>query len=84
MLDMYSDFTMLQAQTGMDIEILEMSDLDYYLKSVTEKEIQEKLWQIQDFLKSLGILLQILWQKTFTRAATLVSQSCICSGENGT
>lgn len=41
MLDMYSDFTMLQAQTGMDVEILEMSDLDYYLKSVTEKEVQQ-------------------------------------------
>lgn len=28
MLDMYSDFTMVQAQTGAHIEILEMCDLD--------------------------------------------------------
>lgn len=54
MLDMYSDFTMLQAQTGMDVEILEMSDLDYYLKSVTEKEVQQKLQQIQDFFEISG------------------------------
>lgn len=39
MLDMYSDFTMLQAQTGMDIEVLEMSDLDAYLKTVTDAEV---------------------------------------------
>lgn len=54
MLDMYSDFTMLQAQTGMDIEVLEMSDLDAYLKTVTEKEIQDKLEQIINFFEVSG------------------------------
>lgn len=54
MLDMYSDFTMLQAQTGMDVEILEMSDLDVYLSSVTEKEVQEKLQQVQNFFEISG------------------------------
>lgn len=54
MLDMYSDFTMLQAQTGMDIEVLEMSDLDVYLKTVSEKEIREKMEQIYDFFEISG------------------------------
>lgn len=54
MLDMYSDFTMLQAQTGIDIEVLEMSDLDAYLKTVTETEVREKLNQIQNFFEISG------------------------------
>lgn len=54
MLDMYSDFTMLQAQTGMDIEVLEMSDLDTYLNMVNEADIQEKLMQIQNFFEISG------------------------------
>ncbi len=54
MLDMYSDFTMLQAQTGMHIEILEMSDLDACLKTVTDKEVTEKLEQISDFFTISG------------------------------
>lgn len=54
MLDMYSDFTMLQAQTGMDIEVLEMSDLDAYLQGVTEKEVADKLVQIGDFFEISG------------------------------
>ncbi|MGI6269143.1 MAG: L-arabinose isomerase family protein [Candidatus Howiella sp.] len=54
MLDMYSDFTMLQAQTGMDVEVLEMSDLDAYLKTVTEDEIKEKLTQMENFFEISG------------------------------
>lgn len=54
MLDMYSDFTMLQAQTGMHIEILEMSDLDAILSFVTEDEVQKKLKQIEDFFEISG------------------------------
>ena len=54
MLDMYSDFTMLQAQAGMHIEVLEMSDLDAHLRSVTPSEIGEKLQQIQDFFQISG------------------------------
>lgn len=54
MLDMYSDFTMLQAQTGMDIEVLEMSDLDFYLKKVTDQDVQEKRKQIESFFEISG------------------------------
>lgn len=43
MLDMYSDFTMLQAQLGIHIEILEMCDLDRLLRTVTDQEIEKKL-----------------------------------------
>ena len=49
MLDMYSDFTMFQAQTGSHIEILEMCDLDRMLKQVTEKEVEEKKKEIKEF-----------------------------------
>lgn len=45
---------MLQAQTGIHIEVLEMSDLDAYLKSVTEKEVAEKLDQINGFFLISG------------------------------
>lgn len=54
MLDMYSDLTMLQAQTGIDVEVLEMSDLAMYLNSVTESEAQEKLEQIKSFFEISG------------------------------
>ncbi len=54
MLDMYSDFTMLQAQTGMDIEILEMSDFNAYLEKTTEKEIREKCQQMESFFEISG------------------------------
>jgi L-arabinose isomerase len=42
MLDMYSDFTMIQAQTGLHVEVLEMSDLMRLLKEVGEREVQAK------------------------------------------
>jgi L-arabinose isomerase len=51
---MYSDFTMLQAQTGMDIHILEMSDLDAYLNEVTDKEITEMRAKIENFFEISG------------------------------
>ncbi|MCD7819056.1 MAG: L-fucose/L-arabinose isomerase family protein [Lachnospiraceae bacterium] len=54
MLDMYSDFTMLQAQTGMNIEVLEMSDLDSYLREVREPEVADKLMQIREFFEISG------------------------------
>ncbi|MFD0715015.1 hypothetical protein [Paenibacillus sp. GCM10027626] len=46
MLDMYSDFTMIQAQTGLHIEVLEMCDLDRMLKEVTEEEVQAKIEEV--------------------------------------
>jgi L-arabinose isomerase len=42
MLDMYSDPTMVSAQTGAHIEILEMCDLEKAVHSVTESEINAK------------------------------------------
>ncbi|TDL93219.1 arabinose isomerase [Vibrio vulnificus] len=51
MLDMYSDFTMIQAQTGMHIELLEMCDLDRLVKDVTAKEIRTKLEEVQGMFR---------------------------------
>ena len=49
MLDMYSDFTMFQAQTGAHIQVLEMCDLARHLESVTEEEVLRKRKEIEDF-----------------------------------
>lgn len=54
MLDMYSDFTMIQAQTGMHVEILEMCDLDRYLKLVTEEEIKGKMEEVNEMFEISG------------------------------
>jgi L-arabinose isomerase len=43
MLDMYSDFTMVSAQTGAHIEVLEMCDLEKCVRAATEGEVAEKL-----------------------------------------
>ncbi len=43
MLDMVSDFTSVQAQTGVHVEILEMCDLAERVKSVSESQVEEKL-----------------------------------------
>lgn len=49
MLDMYSDFTMLSAQTGIHVQVLEMCDLERMLRQVTPEEIQRKRREISDF-----------------------------------
>jgi L-arabinose isomerase len=38
MLDMYSDFTMVSAQTGAHVEVLEMCDLDACVRAATDAE----------------------------------------------
>ena len=43
MLDMYSDFTMVTAETGAHVEVLEMCDLDQCVQAVTDGELAEKL-----------------------------------------
>jgi L-arabinose isomerase len=48
MLDMYSDFTMVSAQTGAHIEVLEMCDLDKCVSSATDAEAGEKLRVARD------------------------------------
>ena len=54
MLDMYSDFTMIAAQAGIHIEVLEMCDLNEELQSVTEVEIEEKLEEIENWFEISG------------------------------
>ena len=48
MLDMYSDFAMITAQTGMHVEVLEMCDLAKLVESVTETETRAKLDQVRE------------------------------------
>ncbi|MBI1387193.1 MAG: arabinose isomerase [bacterium] len=47
MLDMYSDFTMIQAQSGMHVELLEMCDLARIVKTVSDEEKLKKLDEIK-------------------------------------
>jgi L-arabinose isomerase len=54
MLDMYSDFTMVQAQMGVHLELLEMCDLNKYLKGITPSEIQIKMKQVNEFFQISG------------------------------
>lgn len=49
MLDMYSDFTMFQGQTGAHVQILEMCDLERQLQTVTDEEIMAKRREIEEF-----------------------------------
>ncbi len=54
MLDMYSDYTMISAQLGVHIEILEMCDLEKHLESVSEEEIKQKKSEISQFFEISG------------------------------
>ena len=54
MLDMYSDFTMLQSQLGIHVELLEMCDLARYLKLVTDAEVMEKRREVEAFFTISG------------------------------
>lgn len=54
MLDMYSDFTMIQAQTGLHVEIIEMCDLNERMMNITDKEIQNKLDEIHQMFTISG------------------------------
>lgn len=47
MLDMYSDATMIQAQTGMHIEMIEMCDLARLARSVSDEEKCEKRREVE-------------------------------------
>ncbi|MEO8659005.1 MAG: L-fucose/L-arabinose isomerase family protein [Bryobacteraceae bacterium] len=48
MLDMYSDFTMIHAQTGAHVEVLEMCDLAEMVKQVTEAQVDAKKAQARE------------------------------------
>ena len=54
MLDMYSDFTMLSAQAGIHVEILEMCDLNQRLEAVEEEDIAKKKQEIEDMFEIAG------------------------------
>lgn len=47
MLDMYSDFTQVQAQTGAHVEVLEIDDLVARVESASDEEIERKGEQIR-------------------------------------
>ena len=49
MLDLYSDFTMVSAQTGIHLQVLEMCDLERCLRDVIEEEVAEKRREIAEF-----------------------------------
>lgn len=46
MLDLYSDFTMVQAQTGVHVDVLEMDDLEVELQKVDDAQRQQTLDRI--------------------------------------
>lgn len=54
MLDLYSDFTMIQAQIGLHVEVLEMCDLDRLLREVTDAEVKGKMGEVHEFFKISG------------------------------
>jgi len=54
MLDMYSDFAMMQAQIGMHIEVLEMCDLNRFLENVTKDEVSEKMEEVKEMFEISG------------------------------
>ena len=54
MLDMYSDHTMIQAQMGVHIEIIEMCDLNERMKNITDREIDAKLEEIKEMFQISG------------------------------
>lgn len=49
MLDLYSDFTMLQAQTGIHIDVLEMCDLNAEMEKIDEAALSNKRQEIDQF-----------------------------------
>ncbi|MCY9669347.1 hypothetical protein M5X11_31240 [Paenibacillus alginolyticus] len=51
---MYSDFTMISAQTGLDVEVLEMCDLDRMLREVTPQVVRAKLAEVHEMFQISG------------------------------
>ncbi len=54
MLDLYSDFAMIQSQTGLHVEVVEMSDLERLLQGVTSQEIKAKRAEINSMFDISG------------------------------
>lgn len=53
MLDMYSDFTMVHAQLGAHVEVLEMCDLQARVDAVTDADVRAKTAQIREVFEIL-------------------------------
>lgn len=54
MLDLYSDFTMIQAQTGLHVQVLEMSDLERMVKAVTEQDVKTQRDYVEEMFEISG------------------------------
>ncbi|MHA6483251.1 hypothetical protein ACX1C1_15305 [Paenibacillus sp. strain BS8-2] len=54
MLDMYSDLTMVQAELGLHVEVLEMCDLDSRMKRISAADIQDKHKQVDEMFAISG------------------------------
>jgi L-arabinose isomerase len=54
MLDMYSDFTMIQAQTGLHLEVLEMCDLARLFREVTPRDVKAKQEEVLTMFEISG------------------------------
>jgi L-arabinose isomerase len=54
MLDMYSDFTMVSAQTGLHLQVLEMSDMERMLRQVTDQDVQAKRLEVDEMFQISG------------------------------
>lgn len=54
MLDMYSDFAMIQAQTGVHVEVLELSDLQQLMPTVTDAEVAAKRDEVNAMFEISG------------------------------
>ncbi len=55
MLDMYSDFTMLQGQLGIEVQVLEMCDLHRHFEKVSKEEIANKRVEIEEFFATSDV-----------------------------
>ncbi len=54
MLDLYSDFAMVQAQSGLHVEVLELSDLQRQMQAVTAAEVTAKEAEIHAMFEISG------------------------------
>jgi L-arabinose isomerase len=54
MLDMYSDFAMIQAQTGLHVEVLEMSDLERLFQTISVSELEAKRSEVLEMFEISG------------------------------
>ncbi len=54
MLDMYSDFTMLTAQSGIHVEVLEMCDLKSVYDKVTDEDVAEHRKKMDELFQISG------------------------------